>query len=38
MIDDPEMNPHNYGHLIFEKEIKTIQWWKRQHIQQMVHA
>ena len=25
-IEDPEMNPHNYGHLIFEKGAKTIQW------------
>jgi len=25
-IEDPEMNPHNYGHLIFDKETKTIQW------------
>jgi hypothetical protein len=24
-IDDPEMNPHTYGHLIFDKEAKTIQ-------------
>jgi hypothetical protein len=22
----PEMNPHTYGHLIFDKEVKTIQW------------
>jgi hypothetical protein len=21
-IEDPEMNPHTYGHLIFEKELK----------------
>jgi hypothetical protein len=25
-IEDSEMNPHNYGHLIFEKRAKTIQW------------
>jgi hypothetical protein len=25
---DPEMNQHNYGHLIFDKEAKTI-WWKK---------
>jgi hypothetical protein len=25
-IEDPEMNPHTYGHLIFEKGAKTIQW------------
>ena len=24
-IEDPEMNPHTYGHLIFEKGIKIIQ-------------
>ena len=27
-IEDPEMNPHTYGHLIFDKEAKTIQWKK----------
>jgi hypothetical protein len=27
-IEDPEMNPHSYGHLIFDKESKTIQWEK----------
>jgi hypothetical protein len=27
-IDDPEMNPHTYGHLIFDKGTKTIQWKK----------
>ena len=37
-IEDPEMNPHTYGHLIFDKEAKTIQWKKRQHFQQMVLA
>jgi hypothetical protein len=25
-IEDPEMNPQTYGHLIFEKGAKTIQW------------
>ena len=25
-IEDPEMNPHTYGHLIFDKRDKTIQW------------
>jgi hypothetical protein len=24
-IEDPEMNPHTYGHLIFDKGTKTIQ-------------
>jgi hypothetical protein len=27
-IEDPEMNPHTYGHLIFDKVAKTIQWKK----------
>jgi hypothetical protein len=26
--EDLEMNPHTYGHLIFDKESKTIQWKK----------
>jgi hypothetical protein len=25
-IEDPEMNPHTYGYLIFEKEAIIIQW------------
>jgi hypothetical protein len=32
------MNPHTYGHLIFEKGDKTIQWKKRQPFQQLVLA
>jgi hypothetical protein len=32
------MNPHTYGHLIFDKVAKTIQWKKRQHFQQMLLA
>ena len=26
--EDPEMNPSTYGHLIFDKGAKTIQWKK----------
>jgi hypothetical protein len=32
------MNLHTYGHLIFDKKAKTIQWKNRQHFQQMVLA
>jgi hypothetical protein len=27
-IEDPDMNPHNYAHLIFNKGAKNIRWWK----------
>ena len=27
-IEDTEMDPHTYGHLIFDKAAKTIQWKK----------
>ena len=27
-IEDPEMNPHTYGHLIFDQGAKSIQWKK----------
>jgi hypothetical protein len=26
--EDPEMSTHSYGHLIFDKGAKTIQWKK----------
>jgi hypothetical protein len=26
-IEDPEMNPHTYGHLVFDKGAKTIWYW-----------
>jgi len=29
------MNPHTYGHLIFDKGAKNIQW-KKEHFQQVV--
>jgi hypothetical protein len=32
------MNPHTYGHLIFDKGAKTNQWKKSQHLQQLVLA
>ena len=27
-IEEPEMNPHTYGHLFFDKGAKNIQWKK----------
>jgi hypothetical protein len=35
-IEDSEMNPHTYGHLIFDNGTYTVQWKKRQHFQQMM--
>ena len=35
-IEDPDINPHIYEHLIFEKEAKIIQWKKIKHLLQMV--
>jgi hypothetical protein len=37
-IENPDMNPHTYGHLIFNKGSESIQWTKKQHFQQMVLA
>jgi hypothetical protein len=37
-IEDPEMNTHTYGHLIFDKGAKSIQWKKDSIFQQMVLA
>jgi hypothetical protein len=31
-IKDPEINPHIYGHLIFDKEAENIQWKKGKHL------
>jgi hypothetical protein len=31
-IEDPDMNPHTYGHLIFDKGAITIQWKKKDSI------
>ena len=35
-IEEPDINPHTYGHLIFDKEARTIE--KRKYLQQMVQA
>ena len=34
ITEDPDITPHTYGPLIFDKGAKTIQWKK--HCQQMV--
>lgn len=35
-MESPEINPHLYDQLIFNKDAKTIQWGKDQSFQQMV--
>ena len=35
-IESPEVNPHVYGQMIFNKDVKPIQWGKRQSFQQIV--
>jgi hypothetical protein len=37
LIQDAEMNPHTYGHLIFDKVLKP-SLERRQHFQQMMLA
>jgi hypothetical protein len=35
-IEDPDMNPHNYAQLIFDKGAKNKWWRKKQPLQQML--
>jgi hypothetical protein len=34
-IEDSDMNPHSYTHLIFDKGAKNI-WWRKEPLQQML--
>jgi hypothetical protein len=29
-VEEPEVNPHTHGHLLFHKEAKAIQWGKKE--------
>ena len=31
-IEDPEIKPHTYSHLVFDKEAKNIEWKKKETI------
>jgi hypothetical protein len=35
-LEDADISPHMYGHLIFDKEARNTHWGKRQHLQQVV--
>ena len=37
-IEDPEIKPHSYRHLIFDKDTENLQWKKDSIFQQMVLA
>jgi hypothetical protein len=32
IIEDPEIKPHIYGHFMFDKKAKNIQWKKKESI------
>jgi hypothetical protein len=37
-IEHPEMNSHTYGHLIFDKDAKPIQWKKTEFSTNVAHT